>query len=72
VVSVDRRFQRPQHIVRDEWAKFDTPLIRRTDIDWSSLPETDEYGLSLVQVADEVKSPLLREMLESGKRERKA
>lgn len=63
VVSVDRRFQRPQHKIRDEWKKFDTPLIRRKDLDWSKFKQANEYGLKLEQVADVVKSPLLREML---------
>lgn len=66
VVSVDRRFKRPQHRVRDEWKKFDTPLRRRPDIDLSALPAVDEYGLELRQVGGEVKSPLLREMLKES------
>ncbi len=67
VVSVDRRFQRPQHIIRDEWRKFDTPLIRRKDIDWSKIEGSNEYGLELKQVAAEVKSPLLKKFLEEAK-----
>jgi hypothetical protein len=63
VVTVDRRFQRPQHKIRDEWKKFDTPLIRRSDLDWNSLPQTDDYGLELKQVASIVKSDFLKEML---------
>lgn len=51
VVEVDRRFQRPQHVVKDNWRKFDTPLIRRTDIDWDNLPPVDEYGMALVENA---------------------
>ncbi len=48
VVTTRRRFQRPQHVVRDNWRGFDTPLIRRTDIDWDALPAVDEFGLDLV------------------------
>lgn len=63
VVSVERRFKRPQHVIRDQWKKFDTPLKRRSDINWSDLPAVDNYGLSLVRVAGEVKSEMLRNML---------
>ena len=65
VVSVDRRFQRPQHVVRDHWAGFDQRLIRRTDIDWGSLPAVDNYGMELTQVADEIRSPRLRTFYEA-------
>lgn len=64
VVTVDRRFDRPQHMIRDEWKKFSTPLIRRKDIDFSKLKEPNEYGLELKQVGDEVKSLYLRSLLE--------
>jgi hypothetical protein len=37
VVTTDRRFQRPQHVVKDAWRKFDTPLVRRTDLDWDEV-----------------------------------
>jgi hypothetical protein len=47
VVSVDRRWSRPQHVV--DWKKFDTPLKRRTDIDFSQF-KTNEYGLKIKQV----------------------
>jgi hypothetical protein len=45
VVSVYRRFQRPQHLVKGQWRGFDTPLIRRDDF----VPPTgtDELGLRL-------------------------
>ena len=55
VVSVDRRFRRPQHVVRDNWAGFDTPLIRRDDLDWDA---------TLQQVAPEIKSAEIRAMLD--------
>lgn len=68
VVSVDRRFRRPQHKIRDEWRKFDTPLIRRKDIDFDKLPEADEYGLKLIQVGDEIKSDFLKSLVKDQKR----
>lgn len=67
VVSVDRRFQRPQHVVRDHWHGFDTPLQRRDDFDFDALAKVDEYGLELIQVADEVRSASLREMLSESR-----
>lgn len=66
VVSVDRRFKRPQHVVRGAWKGFDTPLIRRTDIDWEALANagTDEHGLRLKQVADTIKSQVIRDLVD--------
>jgi len=59
VVETKRRFHRPQHVVKDAWRKFDTPLIRRTDIDWSQFEQVDEMGMELKQIkpikSDEVK-----------------
>lgn len=65
VVETKRRFKRPQHVVRGAWKGFDTPLIRRTDIDWEALEQagTDEQGLRLVQVADAIKSPVIQELV---------
>jgi hypothetical protein len=60
VVTTKRRFNRPQHVIRGAWAGFDTPLIRRTDIDWGAIPPVDEYGLDLIQVAEEIRSPVMR------------
>lgn len=66
VVSVNRRFKRPQHKVRDEWKKFDTPLKRRADLDWASLPPVDDYGLELRQVSAEIKSDYLRGLVDQN------
>lgn len=44
VVKVRRRYGRPQHVV--DWKKFDTPLIRKPDVDLSKI-EPNEYGLVL-------------------------
>lgn len=62
VVTTDRRFQRPQHVVRDAWRGFDTKLIRRKDIDWDNLEPVD-YNMTLKQTGDEIKSPELQRMM---------
>lgn len=64
VVQTKRRFGRPQHVVHDSWKKFDTPLIRRTDIDWEQI-EKSTYNLTLTQ-AKEVKSKRMQKMLDEG------
>lgn len=62
VVTVDRRFHRPQHVVN--WKKFDMPLKLKPGIDLAQLPP-NEYGMTLTQVADEVKSPRVRGLLDT-------
>lgn len=63
VVRTTRRFQRPQHQVAYEWKKFDTPLQRRTDIEW---PEgVDDYGMRVTAVK-EVKTPYLQSLLDDA------
>lgn len=62
VVETKRRFNRPQHVITHAWKKFDTPLIRRTDIDWDNL-NADKYNMKLTQVKAEVKNSKLRELL---------
>ncbi len=52
VVTTKRRFQRPQHHVKDGWKRFDTPLIRRPDLDLDSLPKVDERGMNLTRLKD--------------------
>jgi len=74
VVETRRRFKRPQHYIRDTWRKFDTPLIRRKDIDWDNLPLIDNYGLELKQVEPEIKTDLLKRIYkdeQKRKREQK-
>lgn len=46
VVRVDRRFRRPQHVVK--WSRFTTPLQRREDLDWDEI-EAREFPLRKVQ-----------------------
>lgn len=64
VVETRRRFQRPQHVVKDAWKKFDQPLVRRDDLDWDALKSQgpDEYGMTPVQVKP-VQSPAFRKLL---------
>ena len=64
VVTVDRRFKRPQHVVKNSWKGFDTQLIRRKDIDWDNL-KSNNYGMKLRQVKDEVKSEELQQWLKN-------
>lgn len=64
VVEVDRRFKRPQHVVRYAWRRFDTLLERKPGV----APEgVNEYGLGLEAVG-EVKSERLKELLETCKK----
>lgn len=63
VVETRRRFDRPQHVIRGHWRRFDTKLIRRDDIDFDALPAIDEYGLQLVQKTGVVRSAQLRQLL---------
>lgn len=62
VVETKRRFQRPQHVVKDSWRKFDTPLIRRADVDFEALARApNEYGMKLRQLK-EIQSDELRRL----------
>lgn len=61
VVRVDRRYGRPQHVV--DWKRFKSPLRLRADIDLSALPPVEEYGMTLVQVAESIRSPYIRRLL---------
>jgi hypothetical protein len=58
VVTVRRRFGRPQHVVN--WRRFDTPLVLRDDVDPAALGR-DEYGLALRAVKP-VRSRSLRDL----------
>lgn len=67
VVKIGRRFGHPQHFIRHNWTRFDTQLKLREDIDLSSLPEIDNYGLELRAIKP-VKSDALRRLLEEERR----
>jgi hypothetical protein len=51
VVTTRRRFQRPQHVVKANWAYFDTPLRLKPGINLGSLA-ANEYDLELVSVKE--------------------
>lgn len=61
VVQTKRRFQRPQHVVKNSWKHFDTPLKLKPGIDLKAIPPND-YGLKLTQVK-EIKSESLKRLL---------
>ena len=61
VVTTYRRWQRPQHLVRDNWKKFDTPLKRKPTVDFDAL-EPNEYGMKLKQLRP-IRSQALRELV---------
>jgi len=67
VVSVGRKFKRPQHIVHNQWRKFDTPLKLKPEIDLSKA-KPNEYGMELVQVVPEIKSGRLRKLVDEYSR----
>jgi hypothetical protein len=51
VVEVDRRFDRPQHVIN--WSRFTTPLQLRDDVDLAALAANpQDYGMRLVAVRD--------------------
>lgn len=62
VVKTDRRYQRPQHIVRDAWRKFDTPLKLKEGISLEDFTGPDEFGLKL-RAIKEVRSQSLASLL---------
>jgi hypothetical protein len=63
VVTVNRRYGRPQHVVN--WRKFDTPLRLRDDVNLAALAETrNEYGLGL-EAVKEVRAGSLRDLQET-------
>ncbi|MCP4897338.1 MAG: hypothetical protein GY906_10240 [bacterium] len=59
VVTTKRRFQRPQHVVRNAWKDFDTQLIPVGEIDRTP----DNYGLELKAVRP-VRSESLRKLID--------
>ena len=63
VVETKRRFRRPQHVVKDAWRRFDTPLKLKPGVDLAAM-EPNEYGMRLTQVKP-VKSERLRKLLEA-------
>jgi hypothetical protein len=68
VVRVGRRYGRPQHVV--DWARFDTPLELRDDVDLASF-KPNEYGYDLSVVRPEKVAGLepMRERYDEATRE---
>jgi hypothetical protein len=66
VVETKRRFNRPQHVVKNQWRKFDNELIRCAD--YKVATGADEGGIKLVQVAETIRSPRIKALLKSHKR----
>lgn len=64
VVTTGRRFQRPQHIIKNSWKGFDTPLRRRPDVDFAALAATDEYGMAIRQTKPS-KNALIQQLVEA-------
>jgi len=62
-VKTKWRFGRPQHVVKDSWKCFKTPLRLKATVDLGSLPAVNNYGLKLTQVQD-IKSDYLRRWYE--------
>jgi hypothetical protein len=70
VVETKRRFQRPQHVVKDAWKRFDTPLKLKPGVDLEALRAAgpNEYGMRLTQVKP-IKSETLRKLVEDASRQ---
>jgi hypothetical protein len=65
VVSVNRRFGKPQHMVRASWRKFNVPLILKDDVDLKSFPKVDNYGVKLKKVND-IRDSTLKQFYEDS------
>jgi hypothetical protein len=61
VIETKRRFNRPQHVIKNAWRKFDTQLIYAPEFDPTRV-KANEYGLQM-QAVSKVKSPRLRTLL---------
>jgi hypothetical protein len=68
-VTVVWKFNRWHFQVKDNWRCFHNKLIRRTDIDWSKIPERDDYGIQLMK-RQEIRSTELQQFYDenSGKK----
>jgi hypothetical protein len=61
LVETKRRFHRPQHVVKDQWRVFDTPLQRKPGVTNDTLPPIEDYGMVLRQVKP-IKSKVVRDL----------
>jgi hypothetical protein len=57
VVTVGRRFKRPQHQIVNAWTRFRTPLKLKPGIDLAKLPKVDNLGLVLKDTSQDVSPP---------------
>lgn len=64
VVETKRRFQRPQHVVKYSWRRFDTPLKLKPGVNLEDLPRVDDYGMKLIEVKP-IKSESLQALVDS-------
>lgn len=62
VVETKRRFQRPQHVVKNSWKNFDTPLVRKPGVIFEGV---DERGMRL-HVRKEPQNPEIRKLVEEA------
>lgn len=69
VVETKRRFNRPQHVIKDAWKRFDTPLHYKDGKSAKDFRGQNDYNLRLRKVGDEVRSDRLRAMVEDGEKE---
>ena len=62
VVETKRRFQRPQHVIKYAWRRFDTPLKLKPGIDLAKI-KPNEYGMKLKAVAP-IQSRVIQKILD--------
>lgn len=67
VVETKRRFHRPQHVVKDSWRKFDTPLRLKPGLSLEGLAAqgTPEYGMRLAQVSERIETPRIQRLMDA-------
>lgn len=68
VVTVRRRFKRPQHVIKNQWRGFDTPLIWKPGVEKPT--GANEYGMVLRELKAP-KSAALRALVDVGTERRR-
>jgi len=66
IVTVERRFQRPQHVIKGQWKLFDTPLIPKSKDEWPKVDYLDK--IQLVQL-DQIKSSYVQSLKDTWEAE---
>lgn len=61
VVKTTRKYKHAQHVIYDNWTRFDTPLKLKSGIDLSMI-EDNEYGLQLNAI-EPIKSDYLKQLM---------